>query len=142
MGTNTVTQGKAGVGNIGFKGDPGASVSRIQQGTIARADTVAKKLFTLPPRAVLDFVKVDGAAVSNAGTTATIGIGTSVAANQILTGFDVKAATGAGQQMPAGVAGGLAALPNGSAIYGIYAETGGASSSGGPWTVSIGYHVP
>lgn len=114
-------------------------------GTIARTDTTAKELFGLPKGAIIAGIYVIGAAASDAGTTATIGIGSSATANEFMTGYDVKTAgTGEGYN-PAGAAavGSAMAVPltADTGVYGIYAETGGASTTGGAWTIKVEYYL-
>lgn len=138
---NESTLGTQMAGNFRFKDAAAIAVTRTLLGSIARTDTVAKKLGTLPKGAVVIGLKILGAAVSDAGTTATIGVGTSTAADELLSAFDVKGTTGAGQQVPAGVAAGFAAQSQAD-IYGKYAETGTASTSGGAWQVLVEYYVP
>lgn len=109
-------------------------------GSIARTDTAAKTLFTLPPGAIPIAMTYCSAAVSNAGTTAVISVGKSGGTGvELLTTQDVKGATGSGHQHPAGPAASLYGVSSATAVIvtGIYAETGGASASGGPWLVII-----
>ncbi len=115
----------------------GAKVPQVYSATVARTDTTAKALFTLPANAIITGVVVYSAAASNAGTTATLSVGKSGTAGAYVNALDVKTAgTGAGTVVPnVAVLGtiGTSAVP----VTGIYAESGGASSSGGPWTVNI-----
>lgn len=125
--------------------DSGNKVFSNAVNTVARTDTAAKTLFTLPANAVPIGLTIIGPAVSNAGTTATLSVGKSGGTNaEYLSALDVKGATGSGQQTPAGVAGGLGSSVGTAAlgITGIYAETGTASTSGGPWTVVMDYYIP
>lgn len=114
-------------------------------GSLARTDTAAKELFGLPKDAVIVGIYVIGSAASNAASTATIGTGSTTDANQHMTGYDVKtAATGEGYNPSAGAAVGSALgtkLTADTPVYGIYAETGTASSAGGPWIVKYEYYV-
>lgn len=104
-------------------------------GSIARTDTAAKVLFTLPPNAILSRLVISGNAVSNAGTTATLSVGYQGGSQTALVNaLDVKGATGSGQQFPVG-GGQLGSGLTGGVVTGIYAETGGASNAGGPWNV-------
>lgn len=114
-------------------------------GSIARTDTTAKTLFGLPKSARIVGIYVIGSAVSDAATTATIGIGSTASANEYMASYDVKtAATGEGYS-PAGAAavGSALATPVTSDInvYGIYAESGTASTTGGPWVVKVEYYL-
>ena len=108
---------------------------------IARTDTTAKSLFSLPANSIPLAMSITSPAVSNAGTTATISVGKSGGTGvEILTTLDVKGATGSGQQTPVGPAASLFGVSVGTSalvVTGIYAETGAASSAGGPWIVAI-----
>lgn len=124
---------------------PKARGTLTKTGSIARTDTTAKGLFGLPKDAIIVGIYVVGGTASNAATTATIGIGSTASANEYMTGFDVKtAATGEGYN-PAGAAAVGSALysklTSDITVYGIYAETGTASSAGGPWYVKVEYYV-
>jgi len=101
-------------------------------GTIARTDTTAKTLFTLPGSCIPLSLSYCSPAASNAGKSG--GTGT-----EYLNAADVKtAATGAGQVVPGGPASTLLGqLAASQVVTGIYAETGGASNTGGPWVVTI-----
>lgn len=124
---------------------PKARSLLTKMGTIARTDTTAKTLFGIPKDALIVGIYVIGAAASDAGTTATIGIGSSTSANEYMTGYDVKtAATGEGYN-PAGAAAVGSALASkltaDVTVYGIYAESGSASSAGGSWTIKVEYYI-
>lgn len=111
-------------------------------GTIARTDTAAKLLFTLPANAILLGFRYTSPAASDAGTTATISVGKSGGAGtEYLTTQDVKTVgTGRGQQYPVGPAASLLGQSVGGAaqgVTGIYAESGGASTTGGPWVIEF-----
>ena len=108
-------------------------------GTIARTDTSAKVLGTLPQNAVITAIQLQVPTVSNAGTTATVSVGKSGGTGvEYVNTADVKSAAGV-------VALGTKGLGYGSVgtssvtVTGIYAETGTASGSGGPFNVSIHY---
>jgi hypothetical protein len=134
--TNRVTRGRALVG--AFSGPHGCPGVFAWTASIARTDTVAKVLFTLPRDAVILALHVFGAAVSNAGTTATISVGKQGGnGHEYLNAFDVKGSTGAGQQTPSAAAGLGVAATSDTVVTGIYAETGTASTTGGPWTVTL-----
>ena len=110
-------------------------------GTIARTDTAAKSLFVLPSACIPLAIQYSSLAASNAATTATLSVGKSGGTGvEYINAADVKtAATGAGQVTPNGPAASLLGqIATASQIVtGIYAETGGASSTGGPWVVTI-----
>jgi hypothetical protein len=117
----------------------------VKFGSLSRTDTTAKELMVLQKGVLVTGLYVIGSAVSNAGTSASIGIGTTSDANQIMTGFDVKtAATGEGYVAAGAAAVGsamAAPLTADSVIYGKYVEAGTASTSGGPWVIKVEYAV-
>lgn len=110
-------------------------------GSVARTDTSAKNLFTLPAGCIPTNILLAATAPSNAGTTATLSVGISGGSGTaFLNAVDVKTAgTGGGSQKPTGSASTQFGVPLAAAtiVNGVYAETGGASSSGGPWIVII-----
>ncbi len=112
---------------------------------IVRTDTTAFIGAHLPKDAVITGLYVIGHAASDAGTTATIGIGSTSSANEYLAAYDVKtAATGEGYNPAGGAAVGTAMcskLTGDVAVYAKYAETGTGSNAGGPWFVKIEYSV-
>lgn len=112
---------------------------------IVRTDTTAFIGAWLPKDAVITGMYVIGAAASDAGTTANVSVGSTATATEYLAAFDVKtAATGEGYS-PAGAAAVGSAFMNkltaDTPVYAKYAETGGASTTGGPWFVKIEYSV-
>lgn len=112
---------------------------------IVRTDTTAFQAAWLPKDAVITGIYVVGAAASDAATTATIDVGTTTTANELLASYDVKtAATGEGYNVAGGAAVGSALMVKQTAdkpIYAKYTETGTASTTGGPWYVKIEYTV-
>ncbi len=113
---------------------------------IVRTDTTAFVAAHLQKDAVITGMYVIGHAASDAGTTGTISVGTTSSSNELLSAYDVKtAATGEGYN-PAGAAAVgtafCAKLTADTPIYAKYAETGTASSAGGPWFVKIEYTIP
>lgn len=124
---------------------PKARCTYVKSGSLARTDTTAKELFGLPKDAIISGIYVIGSAASDAGTTATIGIGSSASANEYMTGYDVlTAATGEGYNPAGGAAVGSAMYSKLTAdvsVYGIYAESGTASTAGGPWKVKVEYYI-
>jgi hypothetical protein len=136
---NRLTKGRALFGAI--RSARGGLGSFRLVATVARTDTSAKVLGVLPRDAQITNVTIWGAAVSNAATTATIKLGQAGGTGaEYLATFDVKGATGAGQQTPTGA---LLMAPTAAAadttVTGTYAETGTASTSGGPWTIILEY---
>lgn len=133
-----VTRGKAYVGTM--RGRLGGYNQFSLVGSIARTDTSAKVLGHLPKDAIITGVTIYSPTVSNAGTTATITVGYSGGSgHEILNGMDVKGSTGSGQQNPTTATGLNSQLTADQTVIGVYAETGTASSAGGPWMVSIEY---
>jgi hypothetical protein len=112
---------------------------------IVRTDTTAFVAAHLPKDAVVTGLYVIGQVASDAGTTGTISVGTTATSNEIISAFDVKtAATGEGYS-PAGAAAVgsymCEKLTADTPVYAKYAETGTASTTGGPWFVKIEYSV-
>lgn len=132
----------------GANGMPSKAVQTLR-GFVTRTDLTAKQLFTLPKNARVLYFSVFGFAASNAGTTATLSLGKQGGTgSEYLSGYDVKtAASGAGLTFPNAqlligyntVPADLAKLSTDVTITGTYAETGAASSSGGPWTIEVFY---
>lgn len=109
--------------------------------TIARTNTTAKQLFTLPAGAIVVGVQSFWAANSDAGTTATFSVGISGgSATAFVNAVSVK--TGNNTLNTHSSANLYAALSADTIITGIYAETGTASTTGGPINVRIDYYVP
>ena len=112
---------------------------------IVRTDTTSFLAGWLPKDAVITGMYVIGQAASNAGTSASVSVGNTATANEFLNAFDVKtAATGEGYSPAGAAAVGTAfmeKLTSDVPVYAIYAESGTASSSGGPWYVKIEYSV-
>jgi len=110
-------------------------------GSVARTDTTAKTLFTIPAGCIPTNILVSATAPSNAGTTAVLSVGrVGGAATDFLNAVDIKTAgTGGGSQKPSASASTLfgAPLAADTVVTGTYAETGGASNAGGPWIVII-----
>jgi len=111
---------------------------------VLRTDTTAFVGAWLPRDAVITGMYVVGGAVSDAGTTATISVGTTSSSNELMSGFDVAGATGEGYHPAGAAAVGTAfmdKLTSDKPIYAKYAETGTASTAGGPWFVKVEYVV-
>lgn len=118
-----------------------AGVVRVKHNTVARTDTTAKDLFTLPAGAVPLAVRVIGATGSDAGTTATLSIGKTGTATHFVNAMDVKSTAGVGQIAPTAANLGASVGASAITVIGTYAETGGAATTGGPWRVVIEYAV-
>lgn len=112
---------------------------------LVRTDTTAFVGAWLPKDAVITGMYVVGAAASDAATTATIMCGSTATATEYLAAYDVKtAATGEGYNIAGAAAVGSAFMTKLTAdvpVYAKYAETGAASSTGGPWYIKIEYVV-
>jgi hypothetical protein len=109
--------------------------------TVARTDTAAKNLFTLPANAQVVDASVWAGTASNAGTTATVSVGKTGSNTFFVNAQDVKGTSG--KIRPTALANLNANLSASAAtqVVGIYAETGAASNAGGPFTVQIDYIV-
>ena len=110
--------------------------------TVARTDTSAKNLFLLPPNAQVVDVTLWVGTASNAGTTATVSVGKTGSNTFFINAQDVKGTSGKIRPTgPANLFSQLSASAD-TQVVGIYAETGTASSTGGPFTVQVDYIVP
>lgn len=110
---------------------------------VLRTDTSATLKAVLPADASIVDVDLFGVA-SNAGTTATVSIGTTSAnANEIINAQDVKTAGGRIRPTTSWSTNypNTQPVPLGAdiQIFAKYAETGTASSAGGPYTVLVYY---
>lgn len=125
-----------------FRSDNQGGVRTSVRNTIARTDTAAKNLFTLPAGAIPVELRFFSAAASNAGTSANVSVGKSGGTGtEYMNALDVKTVgTGQGLVVPNGQANMFASVGNAPlTITGIYAESGTASTAGGPWTVEMSY---
>lgn len=132
-GSNTNELLRTGVNGAG-------GIVTTYRNTLARTDTSAKTLFTLPANAIPIKLHYFSAAASNAGTSANISVGKSGGTGtEYLNAQDVKtASTGAGYVTPnsqTNMCSSIGTAPLN--ITGIYAESGTASSSGGPWNIML-----
>lgn len=107
---------------------------------VARTDTTASMKMELPADAVIVDILIYGPA-SDAGTTATVSIGSSVTSTEYVSAQDVK--TAGGMLRPTSTMNssnllGVTPIPMGfdKQIWAKYAETGTASSVGS-WTVVV-----
>lgn len=108
---------------------------------VARTDTTATVKAMLPADATIIDIWIVGVA-SDAATTATVSVGTTSTATEWINGQDVKTAGGMIRPSTSFSAVNLPniePLPLGSdiSIYAKYAETGTASTVGGPYTVFV-----
>lgn len=115
----------------------------VKSFSLARTDTTAALQLQLPATAKILYFVCNGDTASDAATTAIVSVGTDSTANQYGTA-DVK---GSGAKAQVFGTGGLGTVdtarstPIGSnlPIWAKYAETGTASTTGGPWVVDVFY---
>jgi len=111
---------------------------------IKRTDTTAFQAFTLPKGAVIAGAYVMGTVASDAATTATVSVGSNPGTtNECVAAFSVKT-NGVGY-FAAGATAGTSVgsqLTADTLIKAVYAETGTASTTGGPWLVKVEYYIP
>ena len=122
---------------------PALSVlSKVVQ--VSRTDTTAFEAFILPKGAVVAGAYVMGSVASDAATTAIVDVGTNPGtSDEIVDSFSVKT-NGLGYHA-IGAAGGSAIgsqLTADTLYKARYAETGTASTTGGPWLVKVEYYMP
>jgi hypothetical protein len=108
-----------------------------QHNTIARTNTTAKALFTLPANSFITSIGVYVPVASDSATSADISVGKSGSQQAYLDTQDVK---GAGTGLIAAGAKTIVGSVGSSAVpvTGLYRETG-AASTGGPYTVIMRY---
>lgn len=127
---------------VGVHDQPKSRDLRAKFFSIARTDTTASVKAWLPKDSFIVGIFVIGSAASDAGTAATIDIGTTSSANELVASYDVKtAATGEGFNQVGAAAVGSALGVRRTAdtpIYAKYTESGTASSAGA-WTVRVDY---
>lgn len=107
--------------------------------TVSRTTTTAAEVAKIPKGSRILAIVANSTLESNAQTTATISIGTSTTATEWVNAHDVLAtAAGKGTVLynGTGTPGGVP-LTTDATIYAKYAETGTASTTGGPWRVTI-----
>ena len=113
---------------------------------VSRTDTTAAQKTALPKFAIIAGAYVVGGVASDAATTATISFGSTTTATEYVSGYDVKTAATATGYNPVGSKAVGAAfgtpLATDLPVYAKYAETGTASTTGGPWIVKLEYFVP
>jgi hypothetical protein len=119
---------------------PAAKSDSVTLFQVARSDTVSSLKAVLPAQASVLSLQSYRNGVSNAGTSATMTVTISNNTGVISTGtYDLKANGDMNQQIQMTNLPNLEPLPllGDLQINAVYAETGTASSSGGPWIVSI-----
>lgn len=121
---------------------PSGKAHQVKVFQVSRTDTVSSLKAMLPAQASVLNVIIYGSTASNAGTTASVTVTITNNSGTVSTGaYDVKtsgAVTGFVQ---------MTNLPNieplplvgDLKINAVYAETGTASSAGGPWKIAVEY---
>lgn len=120
-------------------GQTGGATARFTvTNTLARTDTSVKNLFTLPATAIPLSISIYSGTASDAATTAVVSVGKTGTNTYFVNAQDVKGASG---QLPCAAAAHLGVSVGAAAIQvvGIYAETGTASGTGGPFRVTMDY---
>lgn len=109
---------------------------------VVRTDTARFDAFVLPKGAVISGVFIAGATASDAATTATITVGVGAGGAELLNAYSVKTNVGFG--VPASTAGSYVGtqLAADTLFKAVYAESGTASTTGGPWLVEVEYYLP
>lgn len=121
---------------------PGNKGVGAMVGQIARTDTTARVLGYIPAGCIPISLMWVGPANSDAATTATMSVGYTTG-TEFLNGVNVKASSTTQTFPAAGAALGAALSATADTpITGVYAETGTASTTGGPWTIRIEYFQP
>jgi hypothetical protein len=107
--------------------------------SVARTMTTGTAIMTLPKGSRFLYAIIAGVP-SDAGTTATVSLGTTATATELVSGHDVKtAATGRLAFMVTGAATSAGTVfTTDQVIYAIYAESGAASAAGA-WKVTVFY---
>lgn len=111
--------------------------------TITRSDTTAAIKCVLRKGATPMKIHISAGTTSDAATTATISVGTTTTSTEYVNALSVRSGglTTGQQTSPTITSAGILGtdLTADTAIYGKYAETGTASTTGGPWVVTIEY---
>jgi len=110
---------------------------------VSRTDTTATVKAVIPGDATVVDIRIIGVA-SNAATTANVSVGTTVTATEYISAQDVKTAGGMIRPTTSFSAVNLPNLENipvttDISLWAKYAETGTASTLGGPYTVIVEY---
>lgn len=118
---------------------PASKMIHVKTGTVARTDTTAKTLFGLPKGATILFSVVQYNTASDAGTSAVVEAGYSGDGDAIANGVNAKASA----DLPTVSSGAAVGTPltEDKIVTGVYAETGTASTTGGPFNISVFYTV-
>ena len=123
---------------------PPATEVLVKTVKIARTDTTAFNAFVIPKGAVIAGAYIMGGTSSDAASTATVSVGSNPGTtNECVAAYSVKSA-GAGY-FAAGATAGTSLgsqLTADTLMKAVYAETGTASTTGGPWIVKVEYYFP
>ena len=125
---------------------PRAAQTKLAVLSVATNGTTAAEIMVLPKWAVIIGIYIIGSATATGGTVsaATINVGTSATATELVSGFDVYGTTGEGYH-PAGAATVGSALCTpltvDTHVYAKYTEVTGSGATGGSWTIKIEYFV-
>jgi hypothetical protein len=105
---------------------------------VARSDTTAKDLFHLKAGWIPLGLSIFAPVASNAGTSAILSIGSTGNVAYFASPIQLKSGTQSlGQSHPSSVSNLGEPLDFDTTVIGTYAESGSASTSGGPWLVSM-----
>ncbi len=108
---------------------------------VLRTDTARFDAFAIPKGAVIAGVYVIGTTASDAATTATVTVGVGASGTELINAFSVKTNNG---YNPVGSAAGSyvgTQLTADTKFTAVYAETGTASTTGGPWLIKVEYYM-
>ena len=138
MGFQTLSPGVATISPI----TPSGKDVQVKAFTVARTETSSVLKASLPADASILYVMREGSSVSDAATTATVTITAANNGGTISTKADDVKTNGATTGFV-----GMTALPNlqpmplngDVTINAVYAETGTASTTGGPWNYIVAY---
>lgn len=121
---------------------PAGKSVRVKAFTVARTETVAALKAMLPAQSSVIGVKVFGSVASDAGTSATVTVTITDHSGTVSSGaYDVKTNGAATGEIT------MSGLPNLEStpaqgdlkVSAVYAESGTASGTGGPWKVIVEY---
>jgi hypothetical protein len=128
-------------GNTVLEADENTKVAVRKVASITRTMTTDTNLFTLPANAVPIGVHLVSNTESNAGTTAVVDVGVTGTDTEYLSGIDVKGQSGQ-IACPGATNLGVSVGTSSVQVVGKYAETGTASTAGGPFIVILDYYLP
>lgn len=120
---------------------PASKDVQVKAFQVSRTDTTATIKAMLPGDSTIVDILIVGVA-SNAVTTATVSVGNTITATEFINAQDVKTAGGMIRPLATLSATTIPNLENPPIstdipLYAKYAETGGASTAGGPYTVLV-----